>query len=308
MKLSVGFAGILALLLLSGCASPPLKSQVASWDESDKLADSGADSPDGQRHAFWIMKAGADDFERKFGAVVDGHLQNMFVPPFAPYEGKVGSVFSADGKSVASWISFLNTSTNAVGAQLVAQTEILIDGTLFKISNVTVETPPTFGAIGTNWTMLVRNPLTKKVHVVTDGDLGPGRDFVEMKSAQFGTYQRETAVTASTSPNIREHQVAVGETLSSIAAKYRTTTRALMNANSLKNANHVEVGQRLIIPEGEGTSSTLPPAREHQVAKGETLSGIAKKYHTTARAIKEANNLKDQNHIKVGQRLTIPSE
>lgn len=44
----------------------------------------------------------------------------------------------------------------------------------------------------------------------------------------------------------------------------------------------------------------------HIVRKGDTLSGIAQKYHTTIGALKSANSLKSDT-INVGQKLTLPS-
>lgn len=43
----------------------------------------------------------------------------------------------------------------------------------------------------------------------------------------------------------------------------------------------------------------------HTVKKGETLTGISKKYGTTVNKLKELNNLKNANLIKVGQKLKI---
>ena len=39
-----------------------------------------------------------------------------------------------------------------------------------------------------------------------------------------------------------------GDTLSSIAAKHGVKTRALLDANGLKDVNHVRIGQKLVIP------------------------------------------------------------
>ncbi len=47
---------------------------------------------------------------------------------------------------------------------------------------------------------------------------------------------------------------------------------------------------------------------KHIVKKGETLSGIASKYKTTALKIKQANSIiKDVNKISVGWVLDIPT-
>lgn len=54
-------------------------------------------------------------------------------------------------------------------------------------------------------------------------------------------------------------------------------------------------------------SEAPPPARVHIVQPGETLSGIAAKYGTTAQAMASANGLKDLNHIYARQHLAIPA-
>lgn len=46
-------------------------------------------------------------------------------------------------------------------------------------------------------------------------------------------------------------------------------------------------------------------AKIHIVQKGETLSGIAKKYKTSVNALVKKNNIKDKNKIYVGQKITI---
>ncbi len=46
------------------------------------------------------------------------------------------------------------------------------------------------------------------------------------------------------------HRVRAGETLSKIAARYRTSVRAIMAANHLRSANRLAVGQQLRIPTG----------------------------------------------------------
>lgn len=47
--------------------------------------------------------------------------------------------------------------------------------------------------------------------------------------------------------------------------------------------------------------------RRHRVEDGETLSGIAKKYRTDAKAIAAANSLESGTELQVGQKLVIPA-
>ena len=49
-------------------------------------------------------------------------------------------------------------------------------------------------------------------------------------------------------PSQRTHTVKVGETLTIIAIKYRTTVAAIASANNIANINQISVGQVLIIP------------------------------------------------------------
>ena len=65
-----------------------------------------------------------------------------------------------------------------------------------------------------------------------------------------------------------------------------------------------------IVDDFATTVAEVPPAERirwtrHQIGGGETISGIADKYHTTIAAIREANNLRG-NTIRAGQYLMIP--
>jgi LysM repeat protein len=44
------------------------------------------------------------------------------------------------------------------------------------------------------------------------------------------------------------HTVQPGDTIASIAARYGTTAQAIVAANGLPDANHINVGQQLSIP------------------------------------------------------------
>lgn len=107
--------------------------------------------------------------------------------------------------------------------------------------------------------------------------------------------------TPATSPTT--YIIRWGDTLSTIARRYGTTTRAIMVLNRLSSDN-IRAGQRLLIP-----ATTLPtpiPIKIHVVAYGESLTLIARRYGVTVDAIVRANGLSNPNRIFVGQKLTIP--
>jgi lipoprotein-anchoring transpeptidase ErfK/SrfK len=102
------------------------------------------------------------------------------------------------------------------------------------------------------------------------------------------------------------HVVQRGETLSRIGLRYGVTVNALVAANGLRNANHVWVGQRLIIPTGSSSSPDTRSAGMHIVGPGENLSRIALRYGLSTYTLAAANGIVNPNHIYVGQRLQIP--
>lgn len=96
---------------------------------------------------------------------------------------------------------------------------------------------------------------------------------------------------------VQTHVVQYGETLSSIATKYRTTYQALASLNGLSNPNMIYAGQVLKV---NGTASTT---RTYTVRSGDNLSSIASKLGTTYQALAQRNGLANPNLIYPGQVL-----
>ena len=110
------------------------------------------------------------------------------------------------------------------------------------------------------------------------------------------------------------HRVQSGETLSSIASQYRVRSRDLMALNNLRDPNHVEVGQTLRLPSNAVMPrpafkpvavTPIPGATEHTVAKGQTLTQIAKAYKLPVASLISINELSDPNKVEVGTRLYL---
>jgi membrane-bound lytic murein transglycosylase D len=114
------------------------------------------------------------------------------------------------------------------------------------------------------------------------------------------------------------HTVKKGESLASIAKKYRTQVKAIKEMNGLGRSEAVQVGWTLKIPSKKGLvpvvaakgsqADTKPKFRtiEYVVKPGDTLWKIASRYHTTPHDLRTLNKLAHPN-LQEGQVLVIPA-
>jgi len=140
------------------------------------------------------------------------------------------------------------------------------------------------------------------------------------------------------------HKVRSGETVSSIARRYKVSSQQIISWNKLKNSGRIKVGQNLSLHTSNGdvtrqtdqTEATVTqeiiqadkkketrsagkspsPAREGQTAKenktptyhlvklGDTLWSIARKYQLSPRDLKDWNQLED-DRLQPGNRLRL---
>ncbi|MFN1535462.1 MULTISPECIES: LysM peptidoglycan-binding domain-containing protein [Vibrio harveyi group] len=115
----------------------------------------------------------------------------------------------------------------------------------------------------------------------------------------------------SSSSKSAVHTVKRGESLSVIAQKYGTSTKAIMSANKLKSSG-LAVGQKLKIPGAGAVSVSIPNKPNtvetetitHTVKSGEFLGKIASHYKVKIADIRRENNLKSDT-VWVGQKLKI---
>lgn len=117
------------------------------------------------------------------------------------------------------------------------------------------------------------------------------------------------------------YQPKKGERLDKLAARFGISEKQLHKVNGLPSYVRRSNGQKLLVPadtngddmknDFEAFNTNLPPTlddrhvRVHIVRRGETLSGIARRYHTRVSILKRNNH--NRTLIRPGQRLIITS-
>ena len=104
--------------------------------------------------------------------------------------------------------------------------------------------------------------------------------------------------------NMFIYTVKSGDSLYSIAKRYNTTVKDVIDINNLKNTS-LTIGQQLRIPEKYIEEElTIPDYINYTVKKGDTLYSIAKEFNVPTTTIMNDNGLINSNLI-VGQNLKI---
>jgi len=116
------------------------------------------------------------------------------------------------------------------------------------------------------------------------------------------------------------HRVRKGDTIASIAKKYRVSSSSIISYNRVSAKKGLVAGQKIRIPIIRQTrvvkgklqvktakvqqNQPLTAGQIYKVKKGDSILLIAKKFDISPAQIKELNNLKS-NSIRVGQKLKL---
>ncbi len=90
----------------------------------------------------------------------------------------------------------------------------------------------------------------------------------------------------------RRHRVEAGETLTSLAKKYRVTAPGIAAANNLSKNEVLTPGDKLIIPASQPASESKSRLVRYRVRKGDTLGGIADQFSVSTESLRKWNGLK----------------
>ena len=133
----------------------------------------------------------------------------------------------------------------------------------------------------------------------SSGNSGGGSTYLIMAADNSGA---DTLVSESPKGETTEYRVVEGDTVSSIAQKFKVTIDTIMWENSLKSVDAIKVGQILKILPVTGVN--------YKVKRGETIYSIAKAYQVDAQNIIDYpfNTFTNDEtfSLSAGQELIIP--
>lgn len=139
------------------------------------------------------------------------------------------------------------------------------------------------------------NRISKKSVIVSGRVLKvPNSDTTPARTAAIG-------IAATPSRQTVRYKVRQGDNLWLIAGRYKTTTKAIMAANSLRGSGLL-IGQELKIPV---QTTSAQPVSTHFVKSGDNPFTIAKKYNMTLHRLLSLNHLTSRSKIYPGQKLLV---
>lgn len=97
---------------------------------------------------------------------------------------------------------------------------------------------------------------------------------------------------------VKTYVVAKGDNLWSISNNFNLSIDTLFGSNSLKNPDYLKPGIVLRVPNQDGIF--------YKIKKGDSLSGISKKYKLDTKNIRDANPDADFSTLNVGEEIFLP--
>ena len=165
--------------------------------------------------------------------------------------------------------------------------------------SITVKPGDTLSEIAARYQVSLRALM--RVNGLSNSDLVVAGTTLQLPGTGTGTGSSSSSAYSGSG----RHTVRSGETLSTIAARYKVRQRDLVALNNLPNANDLYIGQSLKLPSGAGSGITSSASR-HTVASGETLSTIAARYKVRQQDLVALNGLPNANNLYIGQSLKLP--
>ncbi|MFO7326068.1 MAG: LysM peptidoglycan-binding domain-containing protein [Pseudomonadota bacterium] len=268
------------------------------------------------------------------------HFDGDWLHAIAAYNTGEGNVARAirrnraEKKRVDFWNLRLPAETRAYVPRLLAMAAIVAEPEKYGLSIEGIPDKPYFEEVETGGQISIEvaaelagitteqmYDLNPAYHRWATDPTGPHRLLVPVESAAAF---RESLLQLTPDQRLRVERYTVreGDTVSSIAQQFGTSPQVLRELNQLGNANNVVVGAELRVP---SKVSSLPAVvlqaaarvdsrgpdavrAVHVVRKGDTLSGIARRYKVSVATLARINGIRTDSILRIGQRIRLHAE
>ena len=148
----------------------------------------------------------------------------------------------------------------------------------------------------------LRSMNPQLLHLVTPASPGFALHLPEGTADQFNSAMAD--IPPDKWLSWRRHQVAPGETLAEIAAKYHVTTAAIADVNEIDPHDPLETGDKLILPLAAESAAGPGTVVHYRVRASDTLESVSDEFDVTPAELKRWNHLRSNRLIR-GTRLTV---
>ncbi len=155
------------------------------------------------------------------------------------------------------------------------------------------------------------NPGLKRRSTAPNGQLvipaaAAEKFATELANLDYQEPVGDTDATAASNTAAQTYQVRSGDTLWSIARQHRQSAEQLARLNKLSTDAKLRIGQTLQIAADAATPPTSTrQALEYVVRSGDSLIQISRRYRVTVNELRSWNDLKRDQHLMPGQKLTL---
>ena len=238
--------------------------------------------------------------------------QRLFIP--LPHSRALVTYTVTTGDTLDSIAKNFNTTKESIKQLNNLSSEVLVPGQKLKINTgsrisspnsralvtYTVTTGDTLDSIAQNFNTTKES--IKQLNNLSSEVVVPGQKL------RINTGSR---ISSSGSSLRKNYIVEVGDTLDSIAQKFKVTKGSLMSLNNL-SSDFIFPGQELKIDSrsakidspSEKTYGSYRPLATYTIQVGDTLDTIARKFNTTKKALMELNGLVSEA-LKAGDTLNV---
>ena len=247
--------------------------------------------------------------------------------------GEVDSLTDQTFFDIASRKGFLRRETRDYVPKLIAASLIAKQPTRYGFIGIQAMAPLVFDEItvpdATGLDVIARLSDTTVAAILElnpqfiRGITPPGREVTVRVPRGRGqeVALRYDSLPASERVTFVDHYVTRGQTVSGIAQRYHVTVAMITAANPHVKLSTLRIGQRIIIPMSgrvvpaaawsvppEHRSRTRTPLQRgaHRVARGETVTSIARHYGVSLATLLDYNDLESHSVIHVGDVIRIP--